>query len=132
MVGSGWRKWAIILGLSAIGWAYCGSLIGIGRQFLPMDEVLLIHAVGAPLGFALISYFYFRVFALTSPLKTAAAFAGIVLALDLFLVAPLLERSFAMFKSPLGMWVPLAGIFTATYLVGLMTAPKSPGGRGTA
>ena len=35
-----------------------------------------------------------------------------------------------MFKSPLGTWIPLIGILTATYLAGLMTVPKSPSGRG--
>ena len=65
--GNRLRKWMIIVGFGVTGWAYCGSLIGIGRQFLPMDQVLFIHAIGAPLGFALISYFYFRKFALIEP-----------------------------------------------------------------
>ena len=108
----------ILLSFGVLGWAYCGSLIGIGRHFLPMKEVLLIHAVGAPLGFALIAHIYFRRFALTGPFETAVVLTGIVLALDLFLVAPLFERSFVMFESPLGTWIPLAGIFAATYLVG--------------
>jgi len=129
VINSNWRKWMLLLGFGVIGWAYCGALIGIGRQFLPMDKVLLIHAFGAPLGFALISYIYFRNFAFTSALETAAALTGAVLGLDLFVVAPLLEHSFTMFRSPLGTWMPLAGIFAATYLMGLMTAPKLPTSR---
>ncbi len=127
--GGGWRRRMILLGFGIAGWAYCGSLIGIGRQFLPMEEVLLIHAAGAPMGFGLISYIYFRRFALTSALKTAAFFVGVVLALDLFLVAPVFEHSFAMFRSPLGTWIPLAGIFVATYLVGLIASPNPPRSR---
>ena len=105
----GWRKWLILFGCGVLGWAYCGALIGIGRQFLPMQEVLLIHAFGAPLGFALISYVYFSKFAFTDALLTAIVFVGAVLALDLFLVAPVFERSFAMFRSPLGTWIPSPG-----------------------
>jgi hypothetical protein len=33
---------------------------------------------------------------------------GIVVALDAFIVAPLIERSYAMFTSPLGTWIPFA------------------------
>jgi hypothetical protein len=115
----------ILLSFGTLGWAYCGSLIGIGRQFLPMNDVLLIHAVGAPLGFAVISYFYFKRFTFTGALTAAFAFVGVVIALDLFLVAPIFERSFAMFLSPLGTWIPLGGILAATYLMGFMTLPKS-------
>ncbi len=118
-------KWIILLAFGVAGWAYCGALIGIGRQFLPMDEVLIIHAIGAPLGFALISYIYFRKLAFTSPLWTAAILTGIVLGLDLFVVAPLFEHSFAMFRSPLGTWIPLASIFAAVYLAGLAAQPKA-------
>jgi hypothetical protein len=116
----GWRDWTILLAFGFVGWAYCGLLIGIGRQFLPMDEVLLVHAVGAPLGFALISYIYFRRFAFMSALRTAAIFVGVAFALDLFLVAPVFEQSFIMFQSPLGTWIPIAGIFAATYLSALL------------
>ena len=110
MASGGWRKWVIWIGWGILGCAYYGALIGMGRRFLPMDEVLLIHAIGAPAGFALISYFYFRTFAFTSAILTAAVFFGVVVALDLFLVAPVFERNFAMFQSLLGTWIPFAEI----------------------
>jgi hypothetical protein len=92
---------------------------------LSLEAALLIHAIGAPLGFAAISLFYFRRFAFTTPLQTASAFLGVVVALDLFLVAPFLEKSFAMFASPLGTWIPFALIFTATYVMGGVAAGRS-------
>jgi hypothetical protein len=112
---------AIILAHALAGWAYCGALIGIGRQLLPMQTTLVIHAIGAPVGFALISLFYFRKFGFTSPIRTALLFLSIVVALDLLLVAPIFEKSFAMFASVLGTWIPFALIFIATLVTGLLT-----------
>lgn len=112
----------VILLHALAGWAYCGALIGVGRRMLPMEGALVVHAIGAPVGFAAISWFYFRRFAFTTPFQTASAFLGVVVALDLFLVAPFLERSFSMFASPLGTWIPFALIFTSTYAAGRIAA----------
>jgi len=119
------QRWAVIIAHAVVGWAYCGALIGVGRQFLPMHTTLVLHAIGAPIGFALISFFYYRRYAFTSPLQTAAAFMGVVVALDLFLVAPVFEKSYAMFSSVLGTWVPFAVIFAVTYLTGRFTLSQS-------
>ena len=113
----------ILLSHAVLGWAYCGALIGIGRHFLSMPTTLVVHAIGAPIGFALISLFYFRRFAFTSPVHTAAAFLGVVVAFDLLLVAPVFEKSFAMFWSPLGTWIPFGLIFASTYLTGRLVRP---------
>jgi len=109
---------------AVVGWAYCGAIIGVGRQFLSIHTTLIVHAIGAPLGFALISFFYYRRYAFTSPLQTAAAFLGFVVALDVFLVAPVFEKTYAMFASVLGTWIPFALIFAVTYLVGRFTILK--------
>jgi hypothetical protein len=111
-------KCAIILGHALIGWIYCGALIGIGRQFMSMQATLVIHAIGAPLGFIAISHLYFKRFAFTSPVQTAFLFLMVVIAMDIFVVAMLIEKSFAMFASTLGTWLPLTLIFVATYLTG--------------
>lgn len=113
---------AVILAHGIVGWAFCGAIIGIGRQLFSMETTLLIHAIGAPVGFALLSLLYFRKFAFTSPIQTAILFLSIVVALDLFLVAPVFEKSFAMFASVLGTWIPFALIFAATLITGLITA----------
>ena len=41
--------------------------------------------------------------------------AGIIIALDALVVAPLFERSFAMFRSVIGTWLPFATIFLASW-----------------
>ena len=117
----------VVLLLHALaGWAYCGMLVGVGRRVLSLDAALVIHAVGAPVGFALLSLLYFKRFACTTPLQTAIVFLGVVVGMDVFLVAPVLEGSYAMFASPLGTWIPFALIFAATYLTGLAVARRSP------
>jgi hypothetical protein len=113
------------------GWAYCGMLIGVGRRLLSLDATLVVHAIGAPIGFALLSLLYFKRFAWTTPLQTAVAFLTVVVAMDVLLVAPVFEGSYAMFASPLGTWIPFALIFAATYLTGLAVA-RSHGRPGAA
>ncbi|HXY49085.1 MAG TPA: hypothetical protein VEI01_06510 [Terriglobales bacterium] len=112
----------MILAHALAGWAYCGLLIDVSRQFLPLPKTLIVHAIGAPLGFGAIALLYFRMFAYTNPSQTATIFLAVVVSLDLFLVAPVFEKSYAMFASPLGTWVPFALIFVTTYLTGRFTA----------
>jgi hypothetical protein len=117
---------AVILAHAVVGWAYCGVIIGVGRQFLSVHTTLVLHVIGAPVGFALVSFFYYRRWAFTSPLQTAAAFLGVVVSLDFFLVAPVFGKNYAMFSSVLGTWIPFALIFAATYLTGRVTSSHSP------
>jgi hypothetical protein len=97
---------AIIFAHTMIGWAYCGALIAIGRQLFSMQTTLVIHAIGAALGFVVISFVYFRKFCFTNPMQTAVLFLSIVVGLDLFLVAPVVERSFLNFKHTLDFALP--------------------------
>ncbi|MFB0565312.1 MAG: hypothetical protein ACETWK_06485, partial [Candidatus Aminicenantaceae bacterium] len=61
---------------------------------------------------------YFKKFNITSPLQTAFIFVAIVVLLDFFVVALLINRSFEMFFSPIGTWIPFTLIFSSTYLIG--------------
>ena len=112
-------KVAIILGHALVGWMYCAALIGIGRQFMSIQATLVVHAIGAPLGFILISLLFFKKYAFTSSFQTALLFLAVVIGMDVFVVAMLIEKSFAMFASPLGTWLPLTLIFSATYFTGV-------------
>jgi hypothetical protein len=85
-----------------------------------MQTTLVMHAIGTPLGFILISLLYFKKFAFTSQLQTAFIFLAVVIVMDVFVVAMLIEKSFAMFASPLGTWLPLALIFSSTYMTGVI------------
>jgi hypothetical protein len=117
-------KAAIIVAHAIVGWALCGAIIAIGRQIFSMQTTLVIHAIGAPLLFALLSFFYFKKFGFTTPLQTAIVVLAIVIGLDLFVVAMVFEKSFAMFASVLGTWIPFALIFAATYVTGRIISKK--------
>lgn len=82
-------------------------------------DTLILHAMVAPIALAGLSWFYFTRFAHTRPLATALLFLAIVVALDVFVVALLIERSVAMFASALGTWAPLLLIFTSTWATGI-------------
>jgi hypothetical protein len=75
---------------------------------------LVVHAVAAPVFFSAISFVYFRRFAYTTPIVTACAFLGVVVFMDVFVVAMLVQQSFAMFASFVGTWLPFALIFGST------------------
>jgi hypothetical protein len=123
-------KTAVVFVHGFVGWGYCGALIAFGREFLPLRTTLVIHAVATPIGFALISLFYFRKFQYTTPFQTALIYLAIVIGLDFFVVAPIFERSYVMFSSLLGTWLPIVLIFLAVYVSGryvtLSRLPLSP------
>jgi hypothetical protein len=110
---------AVILGHALVGWALCAATIGIGFQLTSPTNALIIHAVGAPLFFFLVSRNYFKRFGHTSPVETASVFLGTVIFMDFFIAALLIQRSLSMFSSLLGTWIPFALIFLSTYLTGL-------------
>jgi len=112
-------KIVILLAHAFFGWVLCFATIGIGRAITSMEIILIVHAVLAPIFFAIVSLVYFRKFNFTTPLQTAVIFIAFVMAMDFFVVAILINKSFEMFASLLGTWVPFALIFAATYLTGL-------------
>ena len=105
-----------------IGWALCGATIAIGRAVTSLRNALIGHAVAAPAIFAAASLVYFHGVHYTTPLQTAIIYTSLVIVLDLVVVATFIEKSYAMFASILGTWIPFALIFGSTYLVGVYVA----------
>lgn len=120
MRGDALRKAAVVGGFGLLGWALCAATMGFGMAFLGQQTALIVHAIAAPIFFVAISLVYFRRFAYASPLVTAAVFLAIPMAMDFFLVAMVVLRSFAMFQSALGTWIPFGLIFVATYATGTL------------
>lgn len=112
------QKILVILVHAFVGWALCAATMGIGMAVTTLQTTLIVHAIGAPIFFAGVSWIYFRKFNYTSPLQTALIFVGFVIVVDFFLVALLINRSLEMFTSLLGTWIPFALIFASTYLAG--------------
>ena len=118
------KKILIILAHAFVGWMLCAATMGIGMSVTSLNNTLIIHAIGAPIFFAGVSLFYFRKFNYTSPLQTALIFIAFVIGMDFFVVAMLINRSFEMFTSPLGTWIPFALIYISTYVTGLLVLQR--------
>jgi len=119
------RKVTTILVHAFIGWALCAATMGIGMATMSIENALIVHAIGAPIFFTILSLVYFNKFNYTPPLQTALIFVSFVIVVDFFVVALLVNRSLEMFTSLLGTWIPFALIFTSTYLTGLLTVRRS-------
>jgi hypothetical protein len=107
-----------------IGWLLCAATMGIGMAVTTLETTLIIHAIGAPIYFAAVSSVYFTRFRYTRPLPTALIFVGFVMVVDFFVVALLINKSLAMFASPLGTWIPFALIFASTLVTGSLLSRK--------
>jgi hypothetical protein len=114
------QKITIVLLHAFIGWALCAATMGIGMATMTLQNALIVHAVGAPIFFTIISLIYFQKFNYTTPLQTAMTFVGFVIVVDFFVVALLINRSLDMFASLLGTWIPFALIAASTYVTGLI------------
>lgn len=118
------RKLAVITAHALVLWLVCGALMFGGMSLASLDAALLIHALGAPVVAALVSWHYFKRFHYTTPIVTACLFVGMIIFLDAFVVALLIEQSFAMFTSFIGTWLPFILIFGATVLTGHFVASR--------
>jgi len=84
-----------------------------------LGTALILHALATPVIFTSLSLVYFYGLGSWSPLRTAAAFLGVVAVMDFFVVALFIEQSFKMFASILGTWLPFVLIFISTWWTGL-------------
>ncbi len=114
-----------VIGHGLVGWALCTATTGIGRTVTSNETTLIIQAIAAPVIFAIVSLIYFRHFNYTGPLRTAAIFLSLVVALDFFLVGLVVHQSLDMFGSLLGTWIPFVLIFGSTYITGLLVTRGS-------
>ena len=114
------KKASIIFIHAFVGWALCGAVIGLGRSVTSMENTLILHAVAVPIIFGIISLMYHVRFNFTKPPVTGMIFMIFAIALDAGLVAPLFEKSYDMFKSALGTWVPFGLIAVSTTVTGIL------------
>jgi len=108
---------AVVHGL--VGWVLCGVTMGVGMRVTTLKTALILHALAAPLIFTALSLVYSRRPGSWSPLRTAATFLGVVIVMDVFVVALLIQRSFEMFASVFGTWLPFLLIFVSTWWTGI-------------
>ena len=118
-------NFAVITAHALVVWVLCGGLMFAGMSLFSLGYALVIHAIGAAIIAGLVAWFYFKQFHYTTPLVTAFLFVGIVIFMDVFVVALFIEQSLAMFASFIGTWLPFALILMATYLIGHYVASRS-------
>lgn len=118
------RNFGVVLAFALIAQMLCWAIMVIGQMVTSLENTLMAHAIGAPIIAAVVSSVYYKKFNYTTPLQTAIVFVSIVIAMDLFVVALLIEKSFEMFTSPIGTWIPSSSIFLATYLSGLFATRR--------
>lgn len=126
-----WKSQVTLMGFAVAGWLICGATIGIGRQVLSMQATLIVHAIVAPIAFWVLAWRYSRWFPSITAKRVSGTMFGIVIALDAFLVAPLIEHSYAMFRSWLGTWLPFTLIAVAAH-AGARRGRRSQGRGGRA
>ena len=118
------RKFGVVLVFAMIAQLLCWAIMVIGQIVTSIENTLIAHAIGAPIIAVLVSSIYYRKFNYTTPIQTAIVFVSVVIVVDVFVVALLIEKSFEMFTSPIGTWIPISSIFLATYLTGLFLARR--------
>lgn len=120
------KKLAVTKVHAIVGWALCGLVMYAGMATTSMGNAVIIHLIAAPIIFWALSTLYFKRFDYFSPVSVAAIFVAVVICLDVIIVALIIERSFEMFRSPLGTWIVFALIFLATWLTGVNIRSRRP------
>jgi len=107
---------------AVVGWSASAAIMAGLLAVTSLTAATVVHAIAAPLIFAAVAKHYFGARGARGALPVALAFTAIVAALDLAVVAALIQRSFAMFSSTAGTWLPLALIFLVTWATGAIMA----------
>src|SRR5574341_676777 len=117
------------LGWAVVGWGACGLVFALARAALGVGAAVVIHLIAAPIIGAVVTRRLWSHARHPGIAATAATLAGTAALLDAILVAPFLERSFAMFASPAGTWIPLLLIFAASAATGAAAARRPTSSR---
>jgi len=114
--------WVYLLGLGLTLWGACGAVMAVGRRLWTLDAALRVHLVAAPVIAFLLSALHEWLAPEFSAVLRAAVMTGLVMILDAVVVAPVFERSYAMFHSVIGTWLPFAAIFVASFAAGILVS----------
>ena len=112
--------WVYLFGLGLVLWGLCGAVMAIGRRIWFLDTTLHVHLVIAPVVAFVVAAIHKFLAADFSSVLRAMVLTGLVVILDAVVVAPIFERSYAMFSSLNGTWVPFASIFLASLAAGIL------------
>ena len=112
--------WGSLFALGLILWMACGGVMAVGRRIWTIDIALRVHLAVAPAVAFIVSAVHKMLAPEFDSVLRALAITGLVVLLDAVVVAPLFERSYAMFRSFIGTWLPFALIFLASWAAGIL------------
>lgn len=115
-------SWTSLGEFAVTGWAVCAALMALLLLLTTPVVALWVHGIAAPLVFVSLASVYFSRRGAHEPLPTAFVWTAIVIALDAIVVAGLVQRSFTMFASVAGTWLPLTLVFTGVWVTGYITS----------
>ena len=120
--GAGRRKTALAHTFlwGTISWGACGLVLVACRALFGVETALWVHLAAAPLIAYVATLCIWNHPRHPRPLAATALLTGAVFCLDLLLVAPFFEGSFAMFESVLGTWLPMGFIGMTSLMTGLL------------
>jgi len=112
--------WVYLVGLTLVLWGACGAVMTLGRKLWSLEAALRVHLIAAPIFAFLVSTVHVWFAPDFNPTLRAALMAGLVIVLDAVVVAPIFERSYDMFRSAIGTWIPFILIFVASWAAGMV------------
>lgn len=115
------KRVLVLLAHALVVWMFCDAVMVIGMAVIGKETALIVHLIAGPLFTVLVSGFYFHRFNYTTPLQTALVLISFIIIMDVFLVAMIINKSFEMFTSIIGTWLPFILIFAAVYLTGIVS-----------
>ena len=98
-------NWIYLLGLGFVLWGSCGIVMAIGRKPWSLDTTLRVHLAAAPLFAFIVSLIHKLVAPGFDTVLRALVLTVLIIVLDAAVVAPIFERSYAMFRSLIGTWL---------------------------
>lgn len=109
-------------------WMACGATMGVATALLGLDVALVVHAAAAPfIAFGATAAYRRRSGPRLGALATAALVVLVPVHLDALVIAPVVVRSFAMFESAIGTWIPFALLFLGSLAASRLV--PAPGAR---
>jgi menaquinone-dependent protoporphyrinogen oxidase len=105
----------------AYGWAICSMSFAVLMPLSRPDFAIVIHAITAPIAFALLARRYQSVDGARTPLAAAVMWTAMVAVLDVTLISAVVRPSFSLVGSVTAYWLPLALVFIASWSAGAVT-----------
>jgi hypothetical protein len=114
--------WVPVVIAAIVIWVLCGAVMGFGRRLIGLDATLRLHLVMAPVFSFCVTLILGRLTSIPGgSFSRAIVITAVVIVLDAVIVAPLIEKSYAMFRSLIGTWIPFVLIFLGSWAAGLIS-----------